>query len=150
MHEGLTVVVAFDKGSVRDPTAFSLLIPYRSNWPPPEPFREEDALQVQESFPRTERAQVGESARQSLLPYYYSRTATRPLQVLGSPLPARLRRSTRDGLESKANWVLGPTSAWCFRYSLRRPVPRAKTWICKIFRHTHLKVLSDDSSFRPF
>jgi hypothetical protein len=33
MHQGLTVDVAFGKGSVRDPTAFSLLIPYRYNWP---------------------------------------------------------------------------------------------------------------------
>jgi hypothetical protein len=33
MHQGLFVDVAFDKGSVRDPTAFSLLIPFRYNWP---------------------------------------------------------------------------------------------------------------------
>ena len=34
MHEGLTVAVAFDKGSVREPTAFSLFVLYlRSNWP---------------------------------------------------------------------------------------------------------------------
>jgi hypothetical protein len=34
MHEGLTVAVAFDKGFVREPTAFSrLLQDLRSNWP---------------------------------------------------------------------------------------------------------------------
>jgi hypothetical protein len=34
MHEGLTVAVAFDKGFVREPTAFSRLSLYlRSNWP---------------------------------------------------------------------------------------------------------------------
>jgi hypothetical protein len=33
MHQGLTVDVAFGKGSVRDPTAVDLLIPFRYNWP---------------------------------------------------------------------------------------------------------------------
>ena len=34
LHEGLTVAVAFDKGAVREPTAFSRLSLYlRSNWP---------------------------------------------------------------------------------------------------------------------
>src|SRR6516162_4318110 len=34
IHEGLTVAVAFDKGAVREPTAFSRLLLYlRSNWP---------------------------------------------------------------------------------------------------------------------
>ena len=34
IHEGLTVAVAFDKGAVREPTAFSRFILYlRSNWP---------------------------------------------------------------------------------------------------------------------
>ena len=34
MHEGLTVAVAFDKGAVREPTAFSIFFLYlRSNWP---------------------------------------------------------------------------------------------------------------------
>ena len=34
IHEGLTVAVAFDKGAVRPPTAFSLVLFYlRSNWP---------------------------------------------------------------------------------------------------------------------
>jgi hypothetical protein len=33
MHQGLFVDVAFDKGSVRPPTAFDLLILFRYNWP---------------------------------------------------------------------------------------------------------------------
>jgi uncharacterized membrane protein YgcG len=34
IHEGLTVAVAFDKGTVQEPTAFSLFFLYlRSNWP---------------------------------------------------------------------------------------------------------------------
>ena len=33
MHQGLTVDVAFGKGSVRNPTAFDVLYPLRYNWP---------------------------------------------------------------------------------------------------------------------
>ena len=33
MHQGLLVDLAFDEGSVRDPTAFDLLYPFRYNWP---------------------------------------------------------------------------------------------------------------------
>jgi Predicted membrane protein (DUF2207) len=34
MHEGLTIAVAFDKGSVQEPTAFSVFLRFlRSNWP---------------------------------------------------------------------------------------------------------------------